>query len=80
MNDKILNIITKAMEVNENTKHDVLIQISPHCNLIDINIILNGYGVNKTIDETYIYYYKGKLSKIKHYKEIMNRLEELLDE
>ena len=80
MTDKILKLVEKVMEVNENTKHDVHVRISPHVEAVSIMIEIGGYKIHSSFDEIYDYYYNGELSNEYKYQEIIERLEELLSE
>ena len=43
MTNKILKLVEKVMEVNENTKHDVFFNIVPHVKWCDIRIYKGGW-------------------------------------
>jgi len=61
--EKILKIMSLALEINPpevkgvgNKKADVFVHWSSHCNLLDVEIYLNGWKFNKKCDDDFRVY------------------------
>ncbi|NMB07379.1 MAG: hypothetical protein GX981_03185 [Tissierellia bacterium] len=80
MTNKILKLVEKVMEVNENTKHDVFFNIVPHVKRCDIRIYKGGWEkeVRNKIEDIHFYY--NEYYKKEDYDKMINRLEELLND
>lgn len=81
MIDKILKLVEKVMEVNENTEHDVFFGIAPHVKWCDIRIYEGGWTEEPTNETEHIHHiYYDEYYEKEDYDKIMNRLEELLND
>ena len=79
MTDKILKLVEKVMEVNENTKHDVFFEITPHVKWCEIRICEGGWE-NRYQEMEYIHFYYDEYYEKEDYDKMINRLEELLND
>lgn len=80
MRDKILKLVEKVIEVNENTKHDVFFNITPHVKWCEIRICEGGWENRERNRTEYIYFHYNEYHEKEDYDKIMNRLEELLND
>jgi len=65
--EKILKIMSLALEINPPEIEDigqkktaVFVYWSPHCNLLDVAIYLNGWNSNKNCNEHFCVYFDQK--------------------
>ena len=80
MTDKILKLVEKVMEVNENTEHHVFFEIAPHIKWCEVRIYEGGWKKQVRNEAEYIRFDYGKYFKKEDYDKIINRLEELLND
>ena len=80
MRDKILKLVEKVMDVNENTKHDVFFSITPHVKWCEIRIYEGGWEKEVTNETEDIHFYYNEYYKKEDYDKMINRLEELLND
>lgn len=80
MTDKILKLVEKVMEVNENTEHDVFFEIAPHVKWCEIKVCEGGWENRPRNRTEYIHFYYDEYFKKEDYDKIINRLEELLND
>lgn len=80
MRDKILKLVEKVMEANENTEHDVFFRIEPHVKWCEIKICEGGWGKKPRNRTECIRFEYDQYFKKEDYDKMINRLEELLDE
>lgn len=80
MTDKILKLVEKVMEVNENTEHDVFFGIEPHVKWCEIKICEGGWENRARNGTGYMRCYYDKYFKKEDYDKMINRLEELLND
>lgn len=80
MRDKILKLVEKVMEVNENTKHDVFFEIAPHVKWCEIKVCEGGWENQPKNRIEYMHFYYDEYYKKEDYDKIINRLEELLND
>ena len=80
MTDKILKLVEKVMEVNENTEHDVFFRIEPHVKWCEIKIYEGGWEKRPRNRTESIRLAYDKYFKKEDYDKIINRLGELLND
>jgi len=77
---KILKLVEKVIEVNENTKHDVFFEIVPRVKCCEIRIYEGGCKEKTRNRAEYIRFYYDEYYKKEDYDKMINRLEELLND
>lgn len=80
MRDKILKLVEKVIEVNENTKHDVFFDIVPHVKWCEIRICEGGWKKQARNETEDIHFRYDEYFKKEDYDKMINRLEELLND
>lgn len=79
MSDLLSDVIKKAIEVSEKTKHDVFIYYYPHVKSFEIDIHLNGWSEDKNAD-LHIKTYLNAENTSKVLEQMKKELNQLIDE
>lgn len=78
---KLIGEITElAVEITNNTKHDVFVEYRAQINAIQVYIYLNGWTVNKDCEDILNLSLNWKEEKIKKLKSTKRKLKKLLEE